>query len=113
MRYRNPANWFRPALAIGLIALAGRTSTQNANRTIEEIKVEAQTRADRSAYPLSGLDPVHVRDALAKINTRDPDDWAAGWSAIADRYMAKAKAAATPAEADANYLRAWRLYCFG
>lgn len=113
MRYRHPVNWFCLALAIGLITLAGRARAQTADRTIEEIKVEAQARAERGAYPLGGLNPADVRDALAKINTRDPDDWAAGWSAIADGYIAKAKAAATPAEADANYLRAWRLYYFG
>ena len=39
--------------------------------------------------------------------------WAAGWATVADRYMAKAKAAANPKEADVYYLRAWRLYYFG
>ena len=113
MRKLHPAHWFRLALAIGSLGLAGHASAQVADRTIEEIKIEAQARADRGAYPLGGLDPADARDALAKIDTRDADDWAAGWSAIADGYMAKAMAAATPAEADANYLRAWRLYYFG
>jgi len=86
---------------------------QSADRTIEEIKTETLARARTGAYPTLGIDPNDARDALAAINTRDADEWAAGWSAIGDRYMAKAKAAADPKEADANYLRAWRLYYFG
>ena len=49
-------------------------------RTIEGIKTEAQARAERGNYPLIGLDLADVRDALAAIHTRDPDEWAAGWS---------------------------------
>jgi dienelactone hydrolase len=79
-------------------------------RTIDEIKVEAQARADRGSYPLIGLDPADVRDALAPLRTRDPDEWAASWSRVADRYMADA--AAHPEKADADYVRAWRLYYF-
>lgn len=107
----------RSGLVSALIALALLSPTtalaQMNDRTIEELKTETQARAERGAYPTLGLDPADVRDALSRIGTRAPDDWAAGWGAVADRYMAKAKAAATPAEADANYLRAWRLYYFG
>jgi pimeloyl-ACP methyl ester carboxylesterase len=95
------------------VVLATTANGQIVDRTIDEIRVEAQARAERGAYPLGGLNPADVRDALSRITTRDPDDWAAGWRAVADGYMAKAKAAATPNEADANYLRAWRLYYFG
>ena len=51
-----------------------------------------------------------MRDALSTIHTRDPDEWAAGWGRVADRYMADA--ASNPARADADRLRAWRLYYF-
>jgi esterase FrsA len=99
--------------AIAIIAIgAPDARAQVTDRTIDEIKTEAQARADRGAYPLNGLDPADVREALARITTRDGDAWGAGWGAVADRYMAKAKAA-SGAEADANYLRAWRLYYFG
>jgi pimeloyl-ACP methyl ester carboxylesterase len=81
-------------------------------RTIDEIKVEAQARAERRNYPLIGLDPSDVRDALSGIKTRDADEWAANWSAIADRYVAKAEAATSADDKRANYLRAWRLYYF-
>ena len=97
------------ALAI-LLILGGAARAQAPERTIEEIKTEAQARADRGNYPLIGLDPADVRDALGPLKTRDPDEWAASWSRVADRYMADA--AANPAKADADHLRAWRLYYF-
>ena len=82
-------------------------------RQIEEIKAEAQLRAERGAYPLIGLDPGDVRDALAGIETRDPDEWAAAWCSVADRYHRAAEEATSAPEKRANYLRAWRLYYFG
>ena len=96
------------AIALSLPALA-----QDADRTIAEIKTETLARAQTGAYPTLGIAPDDARDALALINTREPDDWAAGWSKVADRYMEKAKEVADPKEADANYLKAWRLYYFG
>src|ERR1700688_3006583 len=88
---------------------------QQKERTLEEIKAEAVKRAENGMYPLIGLDPGDVREAFAKINSTDNDDWAAGFSAVADRYMAQAKAteASDPAKASALYVRAWRLYSFG
>src|SRR6266478_6948677 len=66
-------------------------------------------------YPLIGLDPADVREAFSAIKTTDNDEWAAAFSAVADRYMAQAKAleATDPAKASATYVRAWRLYSFG
>jgi esterase FrsA len=94
------------------LALNTPASAQPTDRTIEEIKTETLARAQTGAYPTLGIDPADARDALALINTRDADEWAAGWSTVGDRYMAKARAASDPKEADANYLRAWRLYYF-
>ena len=88
-------------------------SAQTADRTIDEIKAETLARAQTGAYPLLGIQPGDASDALGRITTRDPDQWAAAWSAVADGYMAKARAASDPKAADANYLRAWRLYYFG
>jgi esterase FrsA len=99
------------AAAMVLLLLSGAAAhAQAPERTIEEIRTEAQARADRGNYPLIGLDPADVRDALAPLRTRDPDEWAASWSRVADRYMADA--AANPARADADHVRAWRLYYF-
>jgi len=108
---------FGAARLLGLVlagaALCTTAHAQVPERTIEEIKVEAQARAERGAYPLGGLDPADVREALALIKTRDRDEWAAGWGQIAGKYMAQAQAAKTPLEAAAAYKRAWRLYYFG
>ncbi len=101
-------------LSAALLLLIGEgASAQTADRTIDEIKTETLARSQIGAYPALGIQPADAADALGRIKTRDPDEWAAAWSAVADGYMAKAKAASDPKEADANFLRAWRLYYFG
>ena len=102
------------AMLAGLIVWGVQppAQAQVRDRTIAEIKTESQARAERGAYPLGGLDPQDVRDALALVNSRDPDEWAAGWGSVAQRYMDIAAKAATPAAASAAYRRAWRLYYF-
>jgi esterase FrsA len=84
-------------------------------RTLDEIKTEALKRAENGMYPLIGLDPADVREAFAAIKTSDYDEWAAAFSAVADRYMTQAKAleAIDPTKASATYVKAWRLYSFG
>src|SRR5690349_10150449 len=83
-------------------------------RTLDEIKTEAIKRAENGMYPLIGLDPADVREAFSHINTTDNDDWAAAFSAVADRYMTEGNSllATNPAQADKNFVRAWRLYSF-
>src|ERR1700730_2326642 len=102
------------AFCIGLLGTVTMQAQQK-ERTLEEFKAEAVKRAENGMYPLIGLDPADVREAFAKINSTDNDEWAAGFSAVADRYMAQAKAAeaSDPAKASALYVRAWRLYSFG
>jgi esterase FrsA len=104
----------RLALFAALFSLIGGSLfAQTADRTIDEIKAETLARAQTGAYPALGIQPDDAGDALGRIHSRDPDEWAAAWSAVADAYMAKAKAATDPKAADANFLRAWRLYYFG
>src|ERR1700730_2334280 len=99
------------------LSLFGGTKiqAQQKERTLDEIKAEAIKRAENGMYPLIGLDPGDVREAFSKINSTDNDEWAAGFSAVADRYMSEAKAAeaSDPPKASALYVRAWRLYSFG
>lgn len=105
---------FSPILFSALICFVSETvSAQTADRTIDEIKTETLARAQTGAYPVLGIQPVDASEALGRIRSRDPDEWAAAWSAVADGYVAKAKAASDPKEADANFVRAWRLYYFG
>jgi esterase FrsA len=84
-------------------------------RTIDEIRVEAIRRAEVGQYPLIGLDPADVKEAFASIKTSDKDEWAAGFMKVADRYYDEAKSLenADAAKANADYIRAWRLYSFG
>ncbi len=90
-------------------------SEQRAERTLDEIKSEAIHRAENGMYPLIGLDAGDVKEAFNSIHTRDKDEWAAGFMGVADRYMNEAKALekTDPAKANADYVRAWRLYSFG
>jgi pimeloyl-ACP methyl ester carboxylesterase len=88
---------------------------QRAERTIEEIKTEAVRRAEVGQYPLIGLDPNDVSDALSSVHTKDKDEWAAGFMRVADKYMNEAKSLekSDPTKANIDYVRAWRIYSFG
>src|SRR5216683_2938368 len=57
----------------------------------------------------------HRERTLDEIKTADNDEWAAGFSAVADRYMAQAQTleSTDAAKASAAYVKAWRLYSFG
>ena len=90
-------------------------SQQHAERTIDEIKIEAVHRAEVGQYPLIGLDPGDVKEAFNSIHTKDKDEWAAAFMGVADRYMNEAKSLekTDPVKANAHYIRAWRLYSFG
>jgi len=70
-------------------------------RTLEALKAEVQARADRNAYPLIGLAPDEVREALARLPGLDRDAWADAWSAIGDRHAQRG-----------DPLTAWRYYSF-
>src|SRR5476649_2860395 len=94
----------RIAVALLVASIAGFAAMQaqaQGERTLEEVKAEAQARADRNAYPLIGLKPGEVREALGRLHSLDRDEWAASWSEIGDRYMAKK-----------DYEGAWRYYSF-
>lgn len=90
-------------------------SQKKEERTLEEIKTEAIHRAENGMYPLIGLDPSDIREAFASIHTKDKDEWAAAFMRVADRYNNEAKSLehTDPAKANADYIRAWRLYSFG
>ncbi len=98
------------------VMITGTAFTQERReRTLEEIKTEALTRAENGMYPVIGIDPADLREAFSSIKTLDKDEWAAAFIAVADRYMAEGKAleATDSTKANADYIRAWRLYSFG
>jgi len=110
-------SWFSFAAVTATLLLAQNpASAQIAPpRTLDELKAETQARADRNAYPLTGLKPADVRTALALIDSLDRDQWARAWSTVALSYSVNAELARVQGreqEAQENYLMAWRLYSF-
>ncbi|MFZ3215811.1 MAG: alpha/beta hydrolase [Candidatus Acidiferrales bacterium] len=109
---RIPAILFFVACLFGSITNAQQLRPE---RTIEEIKVEAMSRAENGQYPCIGLNPDDLREAFEHIKTRDRDEWAAAFIAVGDKWMAEGKSleATDPAKANADYVRAWKVYSFG
>lgn len=112
-----PAIIARMLVTLMTVAAAVPCAAQPAGeRTIDEIRDESIARSQRGGYPLIGLAPDDVREAFAKISSRDGDQWAAAFMSVADRYAARARelaAAGDPGGARANWLKAWRLDGFG
>src|SRR5579864_6210252 len=103
-------------VSLAYLVLAHPASAQERReRTVDEVKTEAVHRAEIGQYPLIGLDPADVKEAFASIHTRDKDEWAASFMRVADRYMDEAKSLekSDTVKANADYIRAWRLYSFG
>ena len=102
-------------ISLALCAVVLATAAFGQERTLEEIKTEAIHRAENGMYPLIGLDPADVKEAFASIHTKDKDEWAAAFMKVGDRYANEAKSleASDPAKANADYIRAWRIYSFG
>jgi len=98
-----------------LLLSVAALSQERRERTIDEIKTEAVHRAEVGQYPLIGLDPNDVKEAFETIHTPDKDEWAAGFMRVADKYFNEAKSLekSDPTKANADYIRAWRLYSFG
>ncbi len=90
-------------------------NSERRERNIDEIRVEAIHRAEVGQYPLIGLDPGDVKEAFENIHSSDKDEWAAAFMHVADRYFNEAKSLekSDPTKANADYIRAWRLYSFG
>jgi esterase FrsA len=109
---------FAVSLLIFIALISTNSLAQNEprrERTIDEIRVEAIHRAEVGQYPLIGLDSGDVKEAFESIHTADKDEWAAGFMRVADRYFNEAKSLekSDPTKANAEYIRAWRLYSFG
>jgi esterase FrsA len=115
VRKRNKVQCVLLILAAVVLMVSAAVAQDPHERTIEEIKTEAVRRAENGIYPLIGLDPADVREASASVKTRDKDEWAAAFMTVGDKYAAEAKAleATDPQKANADYIRAWRLYSFG
>jgi esterase FrsA len=119
MKNRNhfsmPVFFFLSFLLVSGGAAAQEQKEQRRERNIDEIRVEATHRAEVGQYPLIGLDAGDVKEAFESIHTSDKDEWAAAFMHVADRYFNEAKSLekSDPTKANADYIRAWRLYSFG
>ena len=117
MKIRSQCHSLLPLLLfftlISLTALG--QNNERRERNIDEIRVEAIRRAQVGQYQLIGLDPADVKEAFESIHTADKDEWAAAFMHVADRYFNEAKSLekSDPTKANADYIRAWRLYSFG
>lgn len=113
MKSKTPFAFLACLLAALVVATA--SAQERRERTIDEIKTEAIHRAEVGQHPLIGLDPADVKQAFESIHTADKDEWAAGFMRVADRYFNEAKSLekADPTKANADYIRAWRIYSFG
>lgn len=101
-------------IAIAIFALSGACAYAQSTgpRDLDELKKEAQLRADRKLPPVAGIKSEDMREALAGLNSLEPDAWAAAFSRIGDRYLAQGKAqeAVAPREARESYRHAWETY---
>ena len=115
MTARTHSNFVGRLLIFSVVFTGIVLAQERHERTLDEIKAEAIHRAENGMYPLIGLDPGDVREALASVKTRDKDEWAAAFMGVADRYFNEAKSLekTDPVKANADYIRAWRLYSFG
>src|SRR5947207_409644 len=87
--------WLALALALPLAALAQSWGP----RSLEELKQETVRRAERNIVPLTGIKADDAREAMAGLQSLEPDDWAAAWSRIGERYFARG-----------DYFHAWDLF---
>jgi esterase FrsA len=110
-RLLKPGSW----CFLCMLLVSSLFAQEKQERSLDEIKAEAVHRAENGIYPLIGLDPGDVKEAFSAIHTKDKDEWAAGFMAVADRYSNEAKTLekSDPTKANADYIRAWRLYSFG
>ena len=81
-------------------------------RSLPQLKAEAQRRSDGALPPVDHVKPADMREALAQINSLEPDEWAKAFIAIGDSYMAQAQLAlqANPEQAALSYKHAWEVY---
>src|ERR1700730_18943617 len=109
MPIRRHSFWLHAALAAAMVVpfVAVAAFAQSGGpRTLEELKQEVQRRQ-------LGLKSEDVREALANIHSLDRDEWAAAWSAIAERYDKRAKSEEAAKNNDAardDYFSAFRYY---
>ena len=87
--------WLAVLLALPVAALAQSWGP----RSLEELKQETVRRAERNIVPLTGIKADDAREAMASLQSLEPDEWAAAWSRIGERYFARG-----------DYFHAWDVF---
>jgi esterase FrsA len=84
-------------------------------RTLDELKEETVRRAERGLGPISGTKVEDAREAMAGLDSLDPEAWVAAWSRIGERYFARAQELekSSPQEARDAYQHAWHSFNIG
>ena len=96
-----------------LLAAVSAAAQMAPTRTWEELKAETQRRVDKNLGPVAGLKSEDAREALSDIHSLDRNEWAAAWSAIAERYDKRAKSEEAGKDTSAardDYFWAFRYY---
>jgi hypothetical protein len=79
------------SLALALFAICSNARAQLApERTWADLKEAVQERANRNAYPMTGMKPDDVREIVSQINSLDRDQWAGAWGRMSERYQTRA-----------------------
>src|ERR1700682_5934355 len=102
-----------PVLVIVICAAISAAAQMAPTRTWEQLKEETPRRVDKTRAPVAGHKSEDAREALANIHSLDRDEWAAAWSAIAERYDKRAKSEEAGKNNEAardDYFLAFRYY---
>jgi pimeloyl-ACP methyl ester carboxylesterase len=113
MKQTLTSKFFHLFVLFACSALSWSVSAQSwGPRTLPQLKAEAQRRADGALPPVEHVKPADMREALAQINSLEPDDWAKAFMAIGDRYMAQAEQSLKTNfdQAAQSYKHAWEVY---
>lgn len=81
------------ALIVGWTSSAGAQDAPTPVQALQELRTDVQGRADHNAYPIQGIHPADVREVLSNLRSTNPDEWAAAWSAMGQRYADRARMA--------------------
>jgi esterase FrsA len=79
----------RAALLAALVAASSAQAQSWGPRSLEELKQETVRRAERNMVPLVGIKAEDAAEAMASLRSLEPDEWAAAWSRIGERYAAR------------------------
>jgi esterase FrsA len=85
-------------LAFALFSLTAAAQSWGP-RSLEELKHETVRRAEKNLNPIGGVSAQDAREAMASLNSLEPDAWAAAWSAIGEGHFARG-----------DYLGAWHVF---